>query len=259
MSCERLPQELIEGIFHYLRQDKRVLKACSNVCRAWLYPAYRLLFYDTSLNWYGLRRVYDPRSKWNAAPFIRRLRIMYASPHDWNEIFPSLDGFQSITSLSFQRLYWNEILPEIRLTISNRFNTIVRLELERVVTSAFSEFAQIICTFRCLESLILGATDWHLSDKASSLLRLPQRFHSLELNNSDLTDILEWLRSFGQDLTLRNVCFLDPWQHYYHIIDTFLRDLGPSLESFRMRLKGALTTVISLSIFIHGQHHFEQE
>jgi hypothetical protein len=183
---------------------------------------------------------FDPRLESTTATFIRRLRIGRCSAHEWNETFPSLDGFHSITSLSLGSLPWQEILPEIRLTISNRFTTIVRLELKKVVTSAFSELAQIICTFRCLESLILGRTVWRTSNKASPLLCLPQHLHALELDNSDLTEILEWLRSFGQDLTLRNVCFSDPQEHHYHIIDAFLRDLGPSLESFRMCLKGSL-------------------
>jgi hypothetical protein len=186
-----------------------------------------------------LAAVYHPRSKSIAAPFIRRLHIAYTSPHDWNETFPSLDGFDFITSLSLETLPWDKILPEIRSPISNRFFAIVRLKLDNVVTTAFSELAQIICTFRCLEILILGSTVWHISNKASSLLCLPPRLHALELDGSDFSEILEWLCSFGQDLTLRNVCLLNPWEHHYQVINTLLRVLGPSLDSFRIRLAGA--------------------
>jgi hypothetical protein len=165
---------------------------------------------------------------------------MRCSTREWNEIFPSLDGFHSVTSLSLATLPWDVILPDIRLTISNRFIAIVRLELQEVVTTAFSEFAQIICTFRCLEKLILSSTVWHTSNKASSLLRLPQHLHALELDGADFTEILEWLCSFGQDLTLRKVCLWNPEGRHCHLINTFLRVLGPSLESFRIRLSGAL-------------------
>jgi hypothetical protein len=201
--------------------------------------------------------VYDPRSKSTAAPFIRRLRVADSlSLHDWNETLPSPNGFHSVTSLSLGNLPWDEIFPEIRLTISNRFITIVRLELQNVVTTAFSELTQIICTFRSLESLILGSTLWHTSDKASSLLRLPQHLHALELDGIGFTEILEWLCSFGQDLTLLNVCFWNPQERHYHVINKFLWDLGPSLESFRIRLVGALLPVLALN---HGQHHFVQQ
>jgi hypothetical protein len=165
---------------------------------------------------------------------------MANTPHEWNEIFPSLDDFHSVTSLSLETVRWDEILPETRLTISNRFITIVRLELEEVVTNTFSEFAQLICTFSCLESLILGSTRWHTSDTASSLLRLPQHLRALALDCTDLTPLLEWLCSFGQDLTLRDVCFLYPFECQCQAINTFLRVLGPSLESFRLYLRGSL-------------------
>jgi hypothetical protein len=245
MGWERLPPELIEGIFDYLRQDKRALKACSLLCKAWLYPAYHRLFYDTPLYWHRLAIVYDAQSKSTAAPFIRRLRFIDStSPSDWNKTFPSLNGFHSVTSLSISSLPWDKILPDIRLTISNRFFTIVRLELEKVVLTAFSELAQIICTFRCLETLIFGSTVWHTSDKASSLLRLPPHLHALELDGANFTEILEWLCSFEQDLSQRSVCFLNPQENHNQVIDAFLQVLGRSLESFRIRLRGVLLPTI---------------
>jgi hypothetical protein len=259
MGFERLPPEIIEEVFDFLRKNKRLLKVCSLICKAWLHPAYRRLFYDTRLFSSGLAAACDPRSESTAAPFIRCLHITYSSPREWNEIFPSLDGFHSVTSLSIPRLPWDEILPEIRLTISNRFFAIVRLELGLVITTSFSELAQIICMFHCLEKLILGRTVWYTSDKPSSLLRLPQHLRALELRGSDSTNILEWLSSSEEDLTLRDVCILSYWGHRHHVINTFLRDLGPSLESFRIRLKGALLSFVSLSIVIYGRHRFEQE
>ena len=217
-----------------------MLKACSLVCKAWLYPAYRRLFYDTRLSWDQLRIAFDPRSGSNAAPFIRRLHLRYDLKCGWNQIFPFLDGFHYVTSLSIAHLGWDGILPATRLTISNRFIAIVRLELQVVTTTTFSELAQIICTFRCLEKLILGFISCNISDKASPLLCLPPHLHALELDGPNLIDILEWLSSFGQDLTLRNVCFLEFNGYHYQVINKFLRVLGPSLESFRMRLVGAL-------------------
>jgi hypothetical protein len=152
-----------------------------------------------------LANLYHPNSV--AAPLVRNLFIRCSSTHEWNETFPSLDGFHSVTLLSLDTLPWDEILPEIRSTISNRFVTITCIELHKVVTTAFSDLAEIICTFRCLESLLLGSTVWRTSNKASSSLRLPQCLHALELDDSKFTQILKWLRSFGRDLTLRNVSF----------------------------------------------------
>jgi hypothetical protein len=240
MRWERLPPELIDEFLGYLRHEKRALKVCSLVCKAWLYPAYRRLFYDTHLYSTTLAAAYGPRSESIAAPFIRRLHILHCLPSFWNRTFLSLDDFHSVTSLSLAVLPWDAIQPEIRSTFTNRFIAIVRLELQNVVTTTFSEFAQIICTFRCLEKLILCSTVWYTSNKASSLLRLPQHLHALELDGSDFTEMLEWLCSFGQDLTLRNVCFWNPEGRHCHLINTFLRVLGPSLESFRIRLLGAL-------------------
>jgi len=239
MSWERLPLELVEGIFDHLQQDRQVLKICSLVCKSWLYPAYRRLFYDTRLSWDQLRVVFDSRSESTAAPFIRCLRIAHDSSHQWNGTFRSLDGFHSVTSLCLESLFWYQILPDMRMTIFNRFNAVTRLELRIVVTTSFSEFAQMICSFRSLESLILGPTDWDIRDNTPST-KLPQNFHGLEFDGNEFK-IFEWLMSFGHDLNLRNVCFLNPRNR--QVIDTFLRVLGPSLESFRIFLKGVLSFV----------------
>jgi len=61
---------------------------------------------------------------------------------------------------------------------------------------SLSQVAPMICPFRSLEALILGSIGWRSIDRPSSLLRLPHRPHALELDNSQLTLILEWLCSF---------------------------------------------------------------
>jgi len=239
MSCERLPPELVEQIFDFLQQDKRALKACSLVCRAWLSPAYRRLFYETRLYSPRLTAAYGSPSKSTAAPFIRRLQIADYKEFFWNKTFPSLEGFDAVTSLYLEtELPWAHIIPEIRSKIFDRFSTVTRLQIQKVVVTEFSELAELICSFRCLETLLLGATEWTTSNNASPSLRLPQNLRALELDRSDLTEILEWFCSFGQDLTLSEVCLLGPWERHCQLINTFLRVLGPCLESFRIRLQG---------------------
>jgi len=247
---KELPIELVEAILDYLHDDKRALKMCSLVCKAWLHPTYRLLFYDTRLSWYRFTTAFDRQSKSTAVPFIRRLHIGYGPPHLWNEILPFLSGFHLITSLTLDTLYWDKIFPRVQSIISNRFTTITRLELQSLFTATFSELAQMICTFRCLENLILGSIYWCRTDTASSVLRLPHRLHALELDGDDLTEILEWFCSFGQDLTLRNLCLLNPWQHDEQVINALLQVLGPSLDSFRIRL-----TDLALPICLHHNTH----
>jgi hypothetical protein len=143
-----------------------------------------------------------------------------------------------------------EIRQECQVVISNRFFAIVRLELEKVVTATFSELAELICIFPCLETLILGFTEWHMLTTTSPLLRLPQHLHALELDRSRFTQILEWLCSFGQDLALRTVCLLEPNERHFQAIDTFLQVLGPSLKSFRIRPESAFLPSIVICYWL---------
>jgi len=263
VGFERLPLELIEAIFDSLQQDKRALMVCSLVCKAWLHPSYRRLFNDARLNWDQLRSAFgnyllDPRPVSIAAPFIRRLHIRCDSTDQWNFDFLLYGGFHSITSLSLNTFRLDKIYPAMQRTIVDRFKTITRLHLQKVVTSSFSKLARLICAFRCLENLILGKTVWYKSNKPSRSLRLPPRLHALEFDGDKFTGILEWLGSFGQALTLRNVSFLKPCEDHYQVINTFLRVLGPSLESFRIRLEGASLSFVIFAQRQYGRHHSEQ-
>jgi hypothetical protein len=242
-----VPQELLDNIFDYLQQDKRSLKKCSLVCRAWLYPARRQLFPDATFNSRQIAISFHRKSRSAIARFIRRLTIVNCPTEFWNDTFPSLDGFQDVTSISLTHLPWREMLPRVQLTFLNQFAAINRLHLQRVDTVAFSHLAEIICSMRCLETLVLGFLVWRKSDVAPVDLFLPQRFRALELQSSEIVEVLQWLSSFDERLTLRAVCLQDVnWDHC-QTINTFLRVLGSSLETFRFHLSGISFTPIGLN------------
>ena len=246
MTCARLPQELIDDIFDYIYHDQRALKRCSLVCRAWLCPARRQLFSNATLNSRQVANLFKPESCSVVAPFVRRLHITNCPTDFWNETFPSLVGFQAITSLSLTHLPWHEMFSRVQSMFLNRFIAISRLHLQRVDTIAFSHLAQIICDFPCLETLILDYTEWRKSDIASSALALPRHFRALELQSPQIIELLQWLCSFGQRLALRTVCLHDVRRDHCSIINTFLGVLGPSLETFRFHLAGISPPPLSL-------------
>jgi hypothetical protein len=91
---------------------------------------------------------------------------------------------------------------------------------------------------RCLETLVLGFLVWRKSDVPPSDFFLPPRFRALELQSSEVVEVLQWLTSFDDRLVLRTVCLQSvDWDHC-KTINTFLRVLGSSLETFRFHLAG---------------------
>ena len=238
MSCARLPQELIDDIFDYVYPDQWTLQRCSLVCKAWLCPARRQLFSNAILSSHRVANLFGPESCSVVTPFVRRLHITSCPTNFWNETFPSLVGLQAITSLSLAYLPWQEMLPRVQSMFLDRFVAINRLHLQRVDTIAFSHLAQLICGFPCLETLILDYGVWRKSEIVSSALSLPRRFRALELVSSGIIELLEWLCSFGQRLALHTVCLHDARSEHCSTINTLLRLLGPSLESFRFHLAG---------------------
>jgi hypothetical protein len=126
MSCSHVPQEVLDDIFDYLHQDKRELKRCSLVCKAWLYPARRQLFSDATFNSRQIAISFHRNSTSIIARFIRRLTIANCPTEFWIDTFSSLGGVQDVTSVSCTHLPWREMLPQVRLTFLNHFAAINR-------------------------------------------------------------------------------------------------------------------------------------
>ena len=228
----RLPLELIAEILDCLCGDKKTLAVCSLVCKIWTRPARYRLFEKVAIYPRVLLQLGSARA---TLPFIRHLFLTpslgcLGSPF-YNKILPRLVGLESIRSLSLTHFYWPELKPEAKIAFFAHFAAIVRLQLQVVKTSTFSELATIICAFPCLETLVVnGAQGWSDADPPPSALRLPRNMRELELRINNTNVFLKWLLSFPTTPALQTV--------YLHgalseEINPFLQALGGSLKVFR--------------------------
>ena len=227
----RLPLELIAEILDCLCGDKKTLAVCSLVCKIWTRPARYRLFEKVAIHPRILGKVLDTGSA--AMPFIQRLFLTpsYLGSPFYNKILPRLVGLESIRSLSLTYFFWPDLNPEAKIAFFTHFAAIVRLHLQFVKTSTFSQLATIICAFSCLETLVVNGTQgWSHAGPPPSVLRFPRNMRELELRINNTNVFLEWLLSFPTTPALQTV--------YLHgalseEINPFLQALGGSLEVFR--------------------------
>ena len=191
--CENLPQELIQDIMDCLRGDRKALYACSLVCRAWYHPARSRLFSEFDLQPDRVMPLMNRAP--NIIPFIRKLRLVTPTWF-WKKSFCFLSGFEAVQSLWISSLPWQYLTPAAQTTFIGQFSTVVSLHFLKIDTASFSQFAQLICAFRCLETLrIVGAT-WIDPDLPPSTLSPPPNLRAMELGNLEKKTFLQWLASF---------------------------------------------------------------
>ena len=231
----RLPPELVDAIIDHLHNDKRSLASCSLVCKDWRYSARYHLFANLTLK---PTKANDPsllKSAPKVIPFIRHLLLDYRSlgiPGSWNVAFPHLVGFESITSLALIFQSWDPIDRKARIAIVKQFPRVVRLQLNRLLVNQFSEFAEFVCSFTCLETLIVDFAEWCIIDCAATTLRLPPNLHSLALGSCEKEVLMGWLLSFNDALALRRI-YLTPLKGpAIEGLTELLQAVGPCLEAF---------------------------
>ena len=243
--CENLPQELIQDIMDYLRGDRKALYACSLVCRAWNHPARSRLFseFDLQPDKVMLLVMGAP----NIIPFIRKLRLVTPTWF-WKKSFCFVSGFEAVQSLWISSLPWQYLTSAAQTTFIGQFSTVVSLHFLKIDTASFSQFAQLICTFRCLETLrIVGAT-WLNSDLPPSTLSPPPNLRAMELGNLEKKTFLQWLASFDRPPALHTLCSLANGPADIEAVVTFLGALGSHLKTLQIVQNGT-------SVLVPTQHY----
>jgi hypothetical protein len=231
----RLPPELVDIIIDHLHNDKRSLAACSLVCKEWRSSARYHLFANLTLN---PTKVRDPEFLMSAPkviPFIHHLHLDYRSlgyPGSWNQAFPSLVGFDSIKSLALTFSSWSPLDLEARSALVRQFPNIVRLQLNRLLANQFSEFADFVCNFDRLETLIADAPEWAIIDSPPTTLNLPRNLHALALGSCEKDVVLEWLVSFNDAAAFRRIYLTTLRGSAIQDLSKLLRAVGPCLEDF---------------------------
>ncbi|KAF8970631.1 hypothetical protein BDZ97DRAFT_54398 [Flammula alnicola] len=205
-SQKDVPQELIDLFIDHLHDDRKALKSCGLVCKAWLPASRHHLFRSVSLAFVGNSYVgqFIPftkllgHSSCTFATSIQELEI-YASDddgsgqgywmHGWlDPLLPHLPKLVSVTSLSCTEVgnhhtadSWGSMIRVHQFT-----DQITHLELIYPLFSSFTEHMASICAFSSLVTLSYhndSRGDSHLEDDPTFLQPPPKSLQVLDLSN----------------------------------------------------------------------------
>ena len=223
---------MVDAILGNLHSDKRSLKACSLVCKAWTYPARLQLFSELTIC-----PTDDAESHLREAamfPFVRRLNVKNRRTR-WHSLLPQLIGLKRITSLHLSNIAvdcWNSRA----LSAPHDLSRVVVLSLEDVFFINVIAFAQFICAFPYLQTLsIEGAfmsTNAGLELPLTNAFRLSPDLVSLEVRFIQMDVLLEWFLSLAVHPAFCSVCLHDVWKYDVVFFGKFLAALGDSMKHF---------------------------
>jgi hypothetical protein len=237
MSFVNLPPELLDTVMDNLQSDTTSLIACSLVCKAWLPSARRHIFATMQLSHPERHFCQFLKSCSRSAiiPFIRHLDIVgkYMYTQNLNECLPQLVEFTEVNSLTLSYIRWYILDAQTKVAFFSNFATIVRLSLSQIDFKSFWEFAQFVCAFPCMETLVVESALWgEPFSIASTTLRLPSNLRTLDLRGCSKLDLMNWFLSFEKTPALHTVHLQGIWNNQTEGIGRFLQALGPSLERF---------------------------
>ncbi|KAJ6551565.1 hypothetical protein B0H19DRAFT_1073249 [Mycena capillaripes] len=260
----QLPQELIEEIVDHLAGDFASLKACSLVCRAWVFRTRSYLFETCRLEPDNIIDFYDLLRSPDICTFLLHVRSVSADRHYWHH---NDRWFNEITT----RLHYLANVRTLELTLSvvnapgsgfflragffAAFPHVTRLVIIRGDFGIRpAPLIDTICLFRALQELEILDTSGRLSDPPAGAIP-PPGMNSLKLSQQSLNTILAWLHT-SKHLPNVNAVTLSPMRGVdLPVVRAAMQQLGGALHHLDISphisavvVNGALSTVFDLSL-----------
>jgi hypothetical protein len=253
----QLPTELIEAILDHLYDDKKSLKVCSLVCKDWIHPARRLLFYKWTIfiphYIFGrtvAEEVNQPLRISTALPFLRHLCIdSYRGPRDWNAILPLLVG-----SNHLRTVHLLSGCPYTLTSHSHTFSALVRtfsgvvnLCLEKVEFRGVLCLARLVCALPYLQALsikraVISDRSRRKSDRPPLKGYKPSpRLVALELDMPGMDNVLQWFLTLEVPHVFRSICLHHSRKNDPDVTHKFIASLDKSLEHLSFPICGTRT------------------
>ncbi|KAJ7274985.1 hypothetical protein C8J57DRAFT_1224536 [Mycena rebaudengoi] len=192
----------------FLCDDLQALRACSEVCRAWLpssrYHLWRMrtLYLGRGGDYRPIRLLSDPLS--TLVPVVRRVGIGDIwKPSHVLHLVQVIARCRSVLyartqSLSLKEMLWKDIDEASRTLFISSFGNLTELIFSNMKFGSFGDMAGLLVSFPNLQSLSLIRVGWNGrlpsldSDSPSLHLNLPQ-LRTLNIDHGS-RDIAEWLR-----------------------------------------------------------------
>ena len=229
------PIELIEAIIDHFHSDKKSLKACSLVCKAWTSRTRFHLFACLNLQRQDVETFINSSSRINIVHFVRHLRLIrgcwYSDSGPWEEIIPRLVDFHNVRHLGLFDLTLGSSKSSICSALVGQFAHIVDLCLTGVQGTSFAAFAEVICAFPSLETLGLNSIWWTSSIMPAQTLSPPRNLHSLQMTGNQHGIVLKWLLSLHAIPALHTLYLYDGDLRDGEITKKLLKALSPFLEA----------------------------
>ena len=249
MACPPLPLDLVYMIIDSLHDHRPALEVCSRVCKAWTWPAQRLLFMRLILDRHNMRRLSNLGVNSHRRAILAHVRhIILLGARGlvdgplWAEAMPLLVGVENTRRLTIAYFH---VCHSIQSGLFDQLANTVILTILNIRCNSFSDLVQLICAFPRLEEMTLSLTApfWSNPHQPPIAYRLPRSLRSLSLvlsaRHEEPISMLEWFAS-QQPLPLQTfgLDYSAPAQRAIPHINEFLQHLGPILETAEFTSNG---------------------
>ncbi|KAJ6486728.1 hypothetical protein C8R45DRAFT_995654 [Mycena sanguinolenta] len=244
----QLPQELIEEILHYFDVgDSETLKACSLVCRAWVFRARSTLFRKCFLRPNTIRTFRD-LSRSSNCTFKRHVRSVdvtrhcgHSNDHVFTEIAPDVVelvrvrelqmNFTCTASHAFYCTVFIAAFPHVtRLTIS------FENHLEKPMP-----IIEMICLLPALRELYIQWMKNDIIANAPPSAIPPHGLHAVHFDGGpSVVPIVRWLTVTNHLCNLDSITFSQVYGSVLPIVRESLKQLGSHLYHLEIDLYGMI-------------------
>ena len=165
----RWPQELTDAIIDHLAGDRRTLKACSLVCKAWVPRSQQLIHAEVNISFKHLKTRVDAALPLSVARYVKAIRLHGKAPinKQSTESWDALSHFPNIHRVTFELLclgdiFSFELLPTLNLP--SIFARTTHLIINEVHMQGYDMYHRFLLCFPAVTHLEVAAIvpliDW---------------------------------------------------------------------------------------------------
>ncbi|KAJ7716357.1 hypothetical protein B0H14DRAFT_3012961 [Mycena olivaceomarginata] len=227
------PQELIDAILDHLADDRRSLKACSLVCRAWVSRCRSHLFGNCSLfpNDILVFRDLLRAPHCTFAQDIRSMSVVRLSDNEYDHYFDEIAvDLRRLTTIRELRLYLSS-----QYTVPSEARTFFCAGLFTAFPNvtclilSFEFVLDMICLFPALRELQIHRSGLFLDSDSIPSTPPPRGLRSLEITGNAIGPMLVWLNRSNQLLNIDTLTLSPPHAAHIPTVRIALQQLGGAL------------------------------
>ncbi|KAJ7509467.1 hypothetical protein B0H11DRAFT_1959743 [Mycena galericulata] len=243
-----IPPELVDSILSFLHllppkygagdanclDDSRTVHLaatvgkCALVCRSWVPPSRRILFYRASIGQSNVDNFVELLSGPQLPSFLSSIRELELGNGDWMNTPALLKVLESLTSI-----HTVSVVVAPRMIIKSPYrcpslSAVTRLEIANRWGLCLADTAEWIALFPVLEELKIRLRGWFKKTLPYPALRPAETLHTLQIRTHAVEPFLSWIQASGVVISTLQI-YLDTTSTDFQSVVRYIQSLGTSL------------------------------